>query len=127
MDKHRDFEKPVADERRFELRLTEHATVFVERMAAAYDNSQPADIVICNSIDVSASGMRVRMDNPIPAGTILRMCAQFEDDRQPLYVVGEVKWQRREAAQYCIGFELFDSEQTDITTWKESIGRQLDR
>jgi len=127
MDERRDFEKPIADERRFEPRLTKHATVFVERMAAAYDNSQPADIVIGNSLDVSASGMRIRMDNLIPPGTILRMCAQFNDDRQPLYIVGEVKWQRRETGQYCIGFELFDSEQTDIKSWKESIVRQLDR
>jgi len=117
----------AADNRRAELRLPERATLVVERMAAEYDNSEPADIIVCNSVDVSANGLQLRLDRPIPTGTILRMCAQFTDDRQPLYVVGEVKWLRPEAYQYCIGFELFDSEQTDIIGWKELVAHYFDR
>jgi len=126
MDDRMDIKHP-ADERRFELRLAECATVFVERLAAAYDNSLPADIVGGHSIDVSASGLRARLDKPVRTGSILHLCAQFNDDRQPLYVVGEVKWQIPEGSCYCIGFELFDSEQTDIDGWRGMILRQLDR
>lgn len=125
MSEHTHDSTSAGDERRVEMRLRERATVFVERMAAEYDNSQPADIVICNSIDISANGLQVRLDRPIPAGTILRLCAQFEDDAV-LYVVGEVKWLRRETAQFCMGFELFDSEQTDIIAWKQLIARCFD-
>ena len=113
-------------ERRSEERLDESVTIFVERYAAEYDNSRPASIVICKSVDISANGIQVRIDQPIPMGTILRLCAQFRSGRQSLYVVGEVKWQRHENDSYCIGFALFDSEQTDIIAWKELIAGRMD-
>lgn len=114
-------------ERRSEQRLDEGVTIFVERYAAEFDNSRPARIIICKSIDISANGLQVRIDQSIPIGTILRLCAQFRSGRQSLYVVGEVKWERREGDFYCIGFALFDSEQTDIIAWKELIaGRMSD-
>lgn len=118
---------PPGSERRSEQRLGEGVTIFVERYAAEFDNSRPASIVLCKSVDISANGLQVRMDQPIPIGTILRLCAQFRSGRQSLYVVGEVKWQRREDDVYCIGFALFESEQTDIIAWKEAIaGRMSD-
>ncbi len=118
---------PEDSERRSEQRLDESVMIFVERYAAEFDNSRPARIIICKSVDISANGLQVRIDQPIPIGTILRLCAQFRSGRQSLYVVGEVKWQRREDDLYCIGFALFDSEQTDIITWKELIaGRMSD-
>lgn len=113
------------DERRSEHRLDEHVTIFVERYAAEVDNSRSASIMICDSVDISANGVQVRMDQPLPVGTILRLCAQFSGGRASLYLVGEVKWQREEDGQYCIGFALFESEQTDIIAWKELIAGQL--
>lgn len=114
------------NERRGETRLDERAAIFVERVAAEHDNSQPADIAICSSLDISANGLQVRMDKPVPIGSILRLCAQFRDNRRSLYLVGEVKWLREEDGQYCIGFALFESEQTDIIAWKELIAQRLE-
>ncbi len=114
-----------SDDRRGETRVDEHATIFVERTAADFDNSHPANIVICNSVDISANGLQVRMDEPIPIGTILRLCAQFNSARESLYVVAEVKWLRQEQDHYCIGFALFESEQTDIIAWKQLIAHRL--
>ena len=113
--------------RRSEQRLDESVTIFVERYAAEFDNSRPARVIICKSLDISANGLQVRIDQSIPVGTILRLCAQFRSGRQSLYVVGEVKWERREGDIYCIGFALFDSEQTDIIAWKKLVaGRMCD-
>jgi hypothetical protein len=114
-----------AAERRSEHRLDEHVTIFVERYAAEFDNSRAASIMICDSVDISANGVQVRMDQPLAVGTILRLCAQFSGGRESLYLVGEVKWLREENGQYCIGFALFESEQTDIVAWKELIAAQL--
>lgn len=113
------------DERRSEQRLAETVTILLERYAADFDNSRPASIVICRSLDVSANGLQVRVDEPIPLGTILRLCAQFSSGRQPLYVVGEVKWLREEGDAYCVGFALFESEGTDIVGWKQAIAGQM--
>lgn len=112
-------------ELRSEARLLDRATIFVERLAAEYDNSRPASIIICSSVDLSANGLQVRMDQSVPIGSILRLCAQFNSNRQSLYLVGEVKWLREERGQFCIGFSLFESEQTDIIAWKELIAARL--
>jgi hypothetical protein len=114
-----------SSERRSEHRLDENVTIFVERYAAEFDNSSGASIMICDSVDISANGVQVRMDQPLPIGTILRLCAQFSGGRESLYLVGEVKWLRFDSGQHCIGFALFESEQTDIVAWKELIARQL--
>jgi hypothetical protein len=115
-----------ASDRRSEQRIDEQVTIFVERSAAEFDSAQPANIMICDSVDISANGVQVRMDQPLPIGTILRLCAQFSAGRASLYLVGEVKWQREENGQYLIGFALFESEQTDIIAWKELIAGEFD-
>ena len=114
-------------ERRSEARLDDRATIFIERVAAEYDQSRPASIVICRSVDISANGLQVRIDEPVPLGAILRLCAQFVDNRASLYLVGEVKWLREERGEFCIGFNLFESEQTDIVAWKELIAARQER
>ena len=112
-------------ERRSESRVDERVTIFVERLAAEFDGSRPASIVICRSIDISANGMQVRMDQEVPIGAILRLCAQPPRGGRSLYLVGEVRWVRREGTLFCIGFNLYESEQTDIVAWKELIAHHL--
>lgn len=113
------------DERRSETRLDEKTTVFVEVCSAAFDNSAPADVIICNSLDMSTSGIQVEMDKEVAVGSILRICAEFHDKKQILYLVGEAKWVRPEDDHFNIGFELYDAEQTDIDGWKDVISTML--
>jgi len=113
-------------ERRSEERVDEGVTILLERYVAEYDGTRPASIIVCRGIDISANGLQIRIDQSIPVGTILRLCAQFRSGRESLYVVGEVKWLRTEDGLYCIGFSLYDSEQTDIIAWKELIAQRLE-
>lgn len=112
-------------ERRTETRLDQQATIFVELLAADHELPEPPHISICSSIDLSAAGLQVRMNHPAEVGSILRLCAEFTDDRSPLYLVGEVKWQRPDGDGYFVGFALFESEHTDIDQWKQFITSQL--
>lgn len=106
------------DERRSEYReLREHA-VFIELLAA-----EPGDkfsqVVLSSSIDRSPSGLQFSVDQQLSIGQILQI--SVETSRQErLTLVGEVKWCREDKAEDCysIGFELFDSEGTDIDDWK---------
>lgn len=113
-------------ERRAERRLTEQTTIFVELLAADYEHSEPPNISICSSIDISANGLQVCLDHPVELGSILRLCAEFPDQRKPLYLVGEVKWLHPKHGHYCAGFALFESEQTDIVAWKHLIAGHFD-
>ena len=114
-----------SDERRSELRLDEKTTVFVEVCSADFDNSTPANIIICNSLDISANGIQVEMDKAVPLGSILRICAELHESKQALYLVGETKWIKPEGDHFNIGFELYDAENTDIAGWKYVVAAML--
>ncbi len=116
----------MSNERRSETRINEKTTVFVEACSASFDNSSPAEIILCNSLDMSANGILVQMDQSVEIGTILRICAEFGEEREPLYLVGEAKWVQPQDNYYNVGFELYDAENTDIVSWKRVIASMLD-
>lgn len=113
------------DNRRSEFRMNGRAALFVEVRAAAPDGSEPAEILACSGIDMSANGLQVHVDRPLPVGAILRLGADVGRDQPPLYVVGEVRWCRVDGEGHAIGFLLFDSDGTDIVDWKRFIASRL--
>ena len=119
----------MSDERRSETRINQSTTVFLEVCSASFDNSSPANIIICNSIDLSANGIQVEIDEQVEVGTILRICADFggSDEKQALYLVGETKWVRPAGEHFNVGFELYDAENTDIAGWKEVVATMLEQ
>ena len=112
-------------ERRSETRINEQTTIFIEVCSANFDNSSPAKVIICNSLDISANGIQVQMDEEVAIGTILRICAQSPNSDHDLYLVGETKWIKPEDDHFNIGFELYEAEDTDIASWKELIATML--
>ena len=116
----------MSDERRSETRIDEKATIFIEICSSSFDNTSPANITICNSLDLSANGIQVEMDQEVAVGTILRLCAELGEGEQALYLVGETKWVKPTGDTFNIGFELYDAEHTDISGWKKVIAAMLD-
>lgn len=110
------------DERRTESRLQEQTTIFLETITSRPDLYQP-QVIICHSVDLSANGILVQIDEPVAAGTILRLCAGGRE--QDLYLVAEVKWARPEGEQFNLGLEIFDAQDTDIVSWKKLIAEKL--
>lgn len=115
----------TGSERRSETRIDEKTTVFIEICSASFDNDSPANIIICNSLDISANGIQVQMDEEVAIGTILRICAEFSNSEKALYLVGETKWVRPEGEHFNIGFELYEAEDSDIAAWKKVIASML--
>lgn len=102
-------------------------TIFVEVESAAYDGSSDGNIVICKSVNLSAEGLQVMVDTLIPARKVLRLCLDVRGE-PPIFVVGEVMWQRQEAdsGEYNVGFRLFDSEETDYQTWRKMVAELIE-
>lgn len=111
--------------RRCEARLNNRAAVFIELRAASADGATPAEIVVCAGVDLSANGLQIRVDRPLPTGRILRLGADPGGGQPPMYVVGEVRWGRQEDGNWAIGFALFDSAGTDIVAWKKFVASRL--
>lgn len=100
-------------------RLAGKATVFMEWPPAAEFPTSAPSILVCNSMDFSALGLRVCVDTAIDAGSILQLGLQLPASQHTLYVVGEVRWCHYHEAErvYWVGFELLESDGTDIATW----------
>lgn len=117
----------LAREQRGELRVATTAAVFVELSAG--DLGEPATVVMCRLLDVSAAGMRVRIDRAVPLGCILALCARFNGPsharQASLRVVGEVRWVEQKENYYVVGLFLYESFDTDIAAWKLLIADQI--
>ncbi len=113
------------NELRQEYRLDTPLTVFIELIAANIDT--PATIVISHSVDISANGLRVITDRPLPIGSILSSCVQLNNSERRFMLSTEVKWSQAlvHKDECLIGLALFESEDTDIQAWKEFIAEQF--
>jgi Tfp pilus assembly protein PilZ len=105
-------------------RLDERSTIFIEVLAGREHSSQQESILICNSIEISAGGLRVCVDEKFESGAILQLGIELPELEEPLYVVGEVRW-CKPAPQpdigYYVGFKLLESDGTDYEIWNKLL------
>ena len=114
----------TSQEHRVETRLEIEETVFIEVLSAGADSA--ANVVMCNSLDFSANGIQVVVDQDIALNAILRLCIDMPEE-EPIFLVGEVMWKRADTATGGIrlGFLLFESDDSDIAHWKQWIADRL--
>ena len=117
----------TSQENRVETRIEVEETVFIEVLSAAAEDAA-SNVVMCSSLDFSANGIQVVVDQDIALNAILRLCIDMPE-KDPIFLVGEVKWKRADTATGGIrlGFMLFDSDDSDIAEWKQWIADMLDR
>ncbi|MFT5579050.1 MAG: hypothetical protein ACI9WS_001808 [Paraglaciecola psychrophila] len=113
------------DRQRGENRVTRETTFFVEVYSADSQGIDPAKVIVCNSLDISAGGIQLQMDRALAVGSILRLCADIDRSEDVLYLVGEVKWVTAEDDFFNLGFELYDAVDSDINGWKNQLAKIL--
>ena len=125
-----DSDKKQKDQRD-DYRVSSKAAIFLELESSDPENNIPAKLLMCQLLDVSASGMRIRLDRELPIGSILHLCANFVRSGQQQHqasvfrVVGEVRWIKKMNAFYIAGFSLFESLQSDIAEWKLLVANEI--
>jgi len=112
------------DSQRSECRLDNAFTAYVEIFSAPQAEGQAAGLVITKTVDVSANGIQIVLDNALPLQSILQLCLESSDGEAPFMLTGEVAWLRPQEKQMLTGFRL-ESDDTDIIRWKEYIARCL--
>ena len=103
------------NEHREETRIEQEETIFIEVLSSEEDKG----VIMCTSLDLSANGLQVVVDNDIPLGSILRLCIDLPD-KDPIFLVGEVMWKRpdTDSDSKRLGFLLFESDDSNIEEWK---------
>ncbi len=108
-------------ELRQEHRLQAEESIFLQVAAGSEDGTESPVMVVSHSMDISASGLQMVVDQPLPIGSIYPACVVLKKPEGRFQLIAEVKWVRPEADQWRVGLALFESEDTDIEQWKEVI------
>lgn len=114
--------------KRTELRIGKELAIFVETWSSPTGDEGQANIVISKTVDVSANGLQIVMDKPLSPGSILQVCVEFVGEPPRYHLSGEVKWVASVGRDrnYLVGFQLLDSEYTDIEAWKQCIADMIE-
>ena len=115
------------EERREETRLNRSAVLYVETVSSTPDSNDGPVVVACKTVDFSANGIQVEMDQELTAGAIHQMALDVPNSKERFQLTGEVRWVRLlpEGNKYVAGIMLFDSEGTEIIDWKLAIANWL--
>ena len=105
-------------------RLNERGTIFIEMVSSSDPANGQGRIVICNSRDISTSGLCVCVDDAIELGSILQLGVEITEISHTMYLVGQVMHCTAidgEQGRFEVGFELIDSSGTDIEDWRALV------
>ncbi len=114
---------------RQEHRLLAEETVFLQLESAALDGEVGSDsvepsILVSHSVDISANGLLMLVDSPLPLGSIHSVCVVLQNPERRFQLIAEVKWVRAEQDQWRLGLSLYDSDGSDIRQWKLAIAER---
>ncbi|MGH1373679.1 MAG: PilZ domain-containing protein [Cellvibrionaceae bacterium] len=118
---------PSSSEQRQEYRLNSRETVFIELASASHDGQQPEEILVSKSVDISANGLQVLVNQPLEMNRILQVAVSLEDIQSPINLITEVKWIIADESnhQWMVGLALLDSDDTKLAEWKTVIAQRL--
>ena len=114
---------------RQEPRLDRNETIYIEVHTAYPASPDNTRLVICNTLDLSANGIRALIDEKLPVNAIYQLCVELHETTERLYLVAQVKWiaDAEEGQGFFVGLAFFESDDTDIERWKTYIAAELDK
>lgn len=113
---------------RQEPRLRRNETIFIEVHTAYPASPHNTRLVICNSLDLSANGIRAEIDEKLPVNAIYQLAVDLHESNERLHLVGQVKWlsDADDGQGYYVGLSFFESDDTDIERWKTYIANEFE-
>lgn len=118
----------MENEQRQEFRLEQKQTIFIEvKNRYVSEGVSQTRLLICNSSDLSANGIRAIIGEEIPVGAIYQLAVELIERSETLCLAAQVKWIKpiNEGASFEVGLMILESDDTDIEAWKLHIAEQL--
>jgi hypothetical protein len=103
-------------ERRRAPRIKRRDRLFV-RFSAGELHGQ---ITSCRSVDVSATGLRLRLTSPAPKGSAIELWVSVIGQPHKFYLRGQVVWCESGSGRgaFEVGVQLRAARGSDLTAWK---------
>lgn len=114
----------MSSERRRSVRLPLESRVFIELEAPPPGSMRRGRIARCDTLEVSASGLRVRLGEALTVGAILQIGVELPGKDEPFYLVGQVRWRmqdRENNSAWLAGFEILNAAGSDIDQWHSAL------
>ncbi len=110
-------------DRRQHSRQSRDERVVVQIVSSTRDTLPPGTVVRCSTKDVSANGLRIQLDQPVPEGFLLELWVEVSSHPTKFYLAGEVKWCQEldEGKRYLVGVELKETDTEDFKQWQKVL------
>jgi hypothetical protein len=111
-------QRPDFQERRQNARRASSDRLFVQ-VVQSDDESKVGHTIACRALDVSANGLRIRLDQEILVGSVLDLWV--DDSRKPgkFFLTSEVRWTAPSGPDsFFCGVQLHDGSATDVEAWR---------
>lgn len=108
------------EERRKYPRLRREEKAVIRRMDSP-DEDPVENAIYCKTVDVSATGMRVRLKNELTPGETVDIVINVEGYSGTFHLLGATKWCRQlQGEDACLaGIELVNAERSDFVSWRQ--------
>lgn len=113
----------ATEHRRF-FRLPVESRVFIELESPAPGSLGPGRVARCETLDVSQSGLRVRIGESVTVGAILQIGVELPGKDEPFYLVGQVRWRMRDKdvpGAWIAGYEILNALGSDVDQWHAAL------
>ena len=106
-------------DRRRHQRIEVAWAIFIEVVDRGSRSESENTIIRCETVDVSAGGLRVHVPQAIAQGSQLNITVPMEDWKENLELVGEAMWARpvEDGKGFWVGLELRDSSRQNMERW----------
>ena len=110
-------------DRRQHSRQPRDERVVVQIVSSTRDTLPPGTVVRCSTKDVSATGLRIQLDQQVPEGFLLELWIEVSNHPTKFYLAGEVKWCQEldEGKRYLVGVHLKEADTDDFKQWQEVL------
>ena len=116
-------------DRREHPRFSVGKAIYIEVVKRGNRSEANSNIVRCETLDVSAGGLRVAVPIPIAQGSVLNIAVPMDDWKENLELVGEAMWVKQADDKKCywVGLALKDSSREDMERWCRVVHELRDR
>ena len=116
----------MSENLREHIRISLNCRVFIELAATMgeQDGDGAAEIARCKTLDVSFGGLKVALGRELNTGALLQIGVELPGVEDAFYLIGAVKWclpNGDPETGWAAGFELLNSDGSDIDKWRELL------
>jgi hypothetical protein len=98
-------------------RLIREETLAIRPVDEQY-NAVQREALYCSTVDMSASGLQVRLDGPLPEGQLVDIWIVLLDDLGTYHLDGRINWLRDSAQGPVAGIEILPSSE-NLRGWED--------